>query len=81
VPVVDFFESDGEWFSVFARILGAQFLHEIIVAIRQNQRPPCSMLEFVALSAEVTDLLAAIHRARFVHRTLGVHNIMVDDRD
>ena len=81
VPVVDFFESDGEWFSVFAQVFGAQSLHEIIVAIRQNKRPPCSIPEFVALSAGVTDCLAAIHRAGFVHRTLGVHNIMVDDRD
>jgi hypothetical protein len=80
VPVIDFFELDDEWFSVFARIPGSQSLHDIVASIRRNQRPPCAIAEFVALSAGVTDGLAAIHRAGFVHRTLGTHNVVVDDQ-
>ena len=80
LPVIDFFEHDGEWFSVFAEIADAHSLHDIIRSIQRGQRPPCSMAEFVAISAGVTDGLAAIHRAGFVHRTLGTNNILVDDR-
>ena len=63
---------------MFARIAEAQSLHEIITSIQRDHRPPYSIAEFVALSAGVTDGLAAIHRAGFVHRTLGTHNILVD---
>ena len=52
--------------------------HEIITAIQNDHRPPYSIAEFVGLCAGVTDGLAAIHRAGFVHRTLGTHNIVVD---
>ena len=78
LPVIDFFEYEGEWFSVFARIPEARSLRDIITSIQEDQRPPYSIGEFVALSAGVTDGLAAIHRAGFVHRTLGSHNILVD---
>jgi hypothetical protein len=80
LPVIDFFEQDGEWFSVFAWIPEAQSLDEIISSIRKDDRPPFSIAEFVALSAGVTDGLAAIHRVGFVHRTLGTHNVIVDNR-
>jgi serine/threonine protein kinase len=80
VPIVDFFEHDGEWFSVFAQIPDAQSLRDIVSAIQQDQRPPYNLAEFVALSAGVTDGLAALYRAGFVHRTLGANNIIVDDR-
>ena len=80
LPVVDFFEQEGEWFSVFARIPQAHSLHDIISSIRKGGRPPFSIIEFVALSAGVTDGLAAIHGAGSVHRTLGTHNVVVDDR-
>ena len=56
----------------------AHSLHEIITSIQNDHRPPYSIAEFVALSAGVTDGLAAIHRAGFVHRTLGTHNVLVD---
>jgi len=78
LPVVDFFEHEAEWFSVFSRIADSRFLSEIITSIQSDQRPPCAIAEFVALSAGVTDGLAAIHRAGFVHRTLGTHNVLVD---
>ena len=80
LPVVDFFEQQGEWFSVFSRMPQADSLHSIIAAIQHNDRPPASLAEFVAWSAGVTDGLAAIHRAGFVHRTLGTHNVLVDNR-
>jgi hypothetical protein len=79
LPVIDFFDDDGEWFSVFARIPGAQSLHDVVSLIHTNARAPLSIAEFVALSAGVTDGLAAIHRAGFVHRTLGTHNVLVDN--
>jgi hypothetical protein len=78
LPAIDFFEHAGEWFSVFARIPEARSLREIIISIHDDRRPPYTIAEFVALSAGVTDGLAAIHRAGFVHRTLGPHNILVD---
>ena len=78
LPVVDFFEHEDEWFSVFAQPSDAQSLYDIITSIRADRRPPYSIPEFVALSAGVTDGLAAVHRAGFVHRTLGAHNILVD---
>jgi hypothetical protein len=78
LPAIDFFEQEGEWFSVFARIPSARSLRDIVASIRDERRPPYSISEFVALSAGVTDGLAAIHRAGFVHRTLGPHNILVD---
>ncbi len=81
LPVVDFFELEGEWFSVFARIPTACSLSDVIISIRDDDRPPYSIAEFVALSAGVTDGLAAIHRAGFVHRTLGEHNVLVDGSD
>src|SRR5262245_8286969 len=81
LPVVDFFEYEHEWFSVFAQIEDAHSLHEIITSIQTDQRPPYSLGEFVALSAGVTAGLAAVHRAGFVHRTLGTHNILVDGHD
>src|SRR5262245_5283311 len=68
LPVVDFFEHEHEWFSVFAQLSDAQSLYEIITSIRAERRPPYSIDEFVALSAGVTDGLAAVHRAGFVHR-------------
>lgn len=77
VPVVDFFEHEGEWFSVFART-AAQSLHDVITAIQRDARPPYNLAEFVAVSAGVTDGLAAIHQGGFVHRTVGTHNILVD---
>jgi serine/threonine protein kinase len=79
VPVIDFFQHEDEWFSIFASIPDAQSLHEIFTAIQQDERPPYSLAEFVSLSAAVTDSLAAIHRAGFVHRTLGMHNIILDN--
>lgn len=78
VPVIDFFEHDGEWFSVFAQVPDARPLHEIIPSIHKGDREPYSISEFVALSAGVTDGLAAVHRAGFVHRSLGPHNVFVD---
>ena len=78
VPVIDFFEHEGEWFSVFARIPAVRSLRDIIASIQDERRPPFSITEFVALSAGVTDGLAAIHRAGYVHRTLGPHNVFVD---
>jgi hypothetical protein len=78
LPVIDFFQHDGEWFSVFPRIADGHSLHEIITSIQDDHRPPYSIAEFVALSAGVTDGLAAIHRAGFVHRSLGTHNVLVD---
>ncbi|HET9267999.1 MAG TPA: protein kinase, partial [Vicinamibacterales bacterium] len=80
LPVIDFFDRDGEWFTVFARVPAARSLDQIVTSIRNGERPPCSLSEFVALSAGVTDGLAAIHRAGFVHRTLGIHNVLVDAR-
>jgi hypothetical protein len=80
VPVIDFFEQEDEWFTVFARLAEAQSLHEVFTAIQQDERPPYGLGEFVSLSAAVTDGLAAIHRAGFVHRTLGMHNIVLDRR-
>ena len=71
LPVIDFFNHEGEWFSLFPRIADAHPLHEIIASIHDDHRPPYSIAEFVTLSAGVTDGLAAIHRAGFVHRTLG----------
>jgi len=79
VPVVDFFTVDGEWFSVFASIARALSLEDVIVSIRQGGRPPFSLSDFAAVSAGVTDGLAAIHKAGFVHRTLGTHNILLLD--
>jgi tRNA A-37 threonylcarbamoyl transferase component Bud32 len=79
LPVIDFFDAEGEWFSVFARIPSAQSLHDVARAIRKNARPPVSIAEFVAVSAGVTDGLAAIHAAGFVHRTLGKDNVLIDD--
>ena len=81
LPVIDFFEQRGEWFSVFPRVPDARSLNEIITSIAKDQRPPFTISEFVAVSAGVTDGLAAIHRAGFVHRTLGIHNVLVDARD
>jgi hypothetical protein len=81
LPVVDFFEHRGEWFSVFPRVSDARSLNEIVISIARDQRPPFTISEFVAVSAGVTDGLAAIHRAGFVHRTLGIHNVLVDARD
>jgi len=78
LSAVDFFEHEGEWFSVFARIPGARALHEILETLAHGQKRPYSIAEFVALSAGVTEGLAAIHQAGFVHRTLGPHNILVD---
>jgi hypothetical protein len=80
LPVIDFFEERGEWFSVFARLPRAKSFDEIITSITKDQRPPCTISEFVEFSAGVTDGLAAIHRAGFVHRTLGIHNVLVDSR-
>jgi hypothetical protein len=80
LPVMDFFEEEGEWFSVFGHPAAAQSLAAAIWAIAANHRPPFSLAEFVAVSAGVTDGLAAIHRAGFVHRTLGTHNVLVDNR-
>jgi hypothetical protein len=80
LPVIDFFETDGEWFSVFGHSAEAQSLHAIISSIQASRRPPFTIAEFVAVSAGVTDGLAAIHRAGFVHRTLGTHNVLVDNR-
>ena len=80
VPVVDLFERDGEWFSVFASTPDTQSLAQVVEAIASGERPPCSISEFVAISAGVTDGLAAIHRWGFVHRTLGSHNVLVDTR-
>jgi hypothetical protein len=81
LPVFDFFEHRGEWFSVFPRVADARALSEIIASIAKDQRPPFTIAEFVAVSAGVTAGLAAIHRAGFVHRTLGIHNVLVDPRD
>ena len=81
LPVIDFFEQHGEWFSVFPRVTDARSLNEIITSIANDRRPPCTISEFVAFSAGVTDGLAAIHRAGFVHRTLGIDNVLVDGRD
>jgi hypothetical protein len=80
LPVIDLFEAAGEWFSVFAELPDSRPLHTIIASIRQGHRPPASIAEFVAWSADVTDGLAAIHRAGFVHRTLGTHNVLIDQR-
>jgi Protein kinase domain len=80
LPVIDFFERDDEWFSVFASAPDARSLAEIIETITHGERPPCGIAEFVALSEGVTDGLAAIHRVGFVHRTLGIHNVLVDTR-
>jgi hypothetical protein len=81
LPVVDFFEYRGEWFSVFPWVSGARSLNDIITSIARDRRPPFTISEFVAVSAGVTDGLAAVHRAGFVHRTLGIHNVLVDGRD
>lgn len=80
LPVIDFFEQHGAWFSVFPRVTDAQSLDEIIASVENDRRPPCTISEFVAFSAGVTDGLAAIHRAGFVHRTLGIDNVIVDGR-
>jgi hypothetical protein len=80
LPVLDFFEHEGEWFSVFADVPESQSLQEIIDSIQHGRRPPLSIGEFVALCAGVTDGLAAIHRAGFVHRTLGTNNVLVNNR-
>src|SRR5262245_48304369 len=77
LPVMDFFQEDGEWFSVFGHSAEAQSLHTTIEAIKANRRPPFSIAEFVAVSAGVTDGLAAVHRAGFVHRTLATDNVLV----
>jgi hypothetical protein len=78
LPIVDFFECNGGWFSVFASAPETQSLAEVIAAINSGQRPPLSLSEFVALSSAVTDALAAVHRAGFVHRTLGSQSVLVD---
>jgi hypothetical protein len=78
LPVVDFFTHSKEWFSVFARLPKARSLHDRITAIRRDERPPVTLAEFVAISEGVTDGLAAIHSAGFVHRTLGTDNILLD---
>ena len=78
LSVVDFFKHANEWFSVFARLPESQSMHGIITSIHNGERPPVSIAEFVAMSAGVTDGLAAIHRAGFVHRALGTDNILID---
>src|SRR5262245_59020478 len=78
LPVLDFFQHKGEWFSVFPRITEAHSLDDIITSIQNDDRPPYSITEFVSLSAGLTDGLAAIHRSGFVHRTLGTNNIHLD---
>ena len=80
VPVLDFFQYEDEWFSVFARLSEARTLREIITSIQRGDRPPYSVGEFVELCAGLTDGLAAIHRAGFVHRTLAAANVLVDNR-
>jgi len=79
LPVIDFFQQEGEWFSVFAQLARARSLDEMISSISTQSRPPCSLTEFVTLSAGITGGLAAIHRAGFVHRTLGAHNVLVTE--
>ena len=78
LPIIDFFEWNGEWFSVFASAPETQSLAEVIASITRGERPPLSISEFVALSGAVTDGLAAVHRLGFVHRTLGSHSVLVD---
>ena len=78
LPVVDFFECNGEWFSVFASAPEAASLADVIASINSGERPPLSLSEFVTLSSAVTDGLAAVHRAGFVHRTLGSQSVLLD---
>lgn len=78
LPVIDFFEHASEWFSVFACVPESRALQDVVTSIADGVRPPASIAEFVELSAGVTDGLAAIHRVGFVHRTLGIHNILMD---
>ena len=66
LPIIDFFEWNGEWFSVFASAPETQSLAEVIASITRGERPPLSISEFVALSGAVTDGLAAVHRLGFV---------------
>ena len=80
LPVIDFFEWNREWYSVFAGAAGTLSLADVIASINNGKRPPFSLEEFVGLSADVTDGLAAVHRAGFVHRTLGIHNVLIDGR-
>lgn len=78
VPVLDFFQHEGEWFSVFATVPGTETLAALMSAIRHGHRPPLDLAAFVALCGGVTEGLAAMHRAGFVHRTLASSNITVD---
>lgn len=77
LPIIDFFEWNGEWFSVFASAPGTQSLAEIIASIKRGERPPLSISEFVALSGAVTEGLAGIHSLGFIHRTLSSHSVLV----
>ena len=78
--VLDFFQDRGEWFTVFAYTSDAPSLRDSIRLIHAGDRPPFAIDEFVQLSAGITDGLAAIHDAGFVHRTLGSNNLLVDAR-
>jgi eukaryotic-like serine/threonine-protein kinase len=78
VPVVDFFEQEGQWFSAFHRVDPAVTLGELADAIRSGKRPRLSLAEYFRLCEDVTEALAEIHRRGFVHRTLNPGNVLVD---
>jgi hypothetical protein len=78
LKVLDFFEVDGEWFTVFERD-GSASLRTWVQEIDAGKRRHFSIDEYLRICSGLTDALAAIHRAGFVHRTLGVHDVLVTD--
>ncbi|MCA8949180.1 MAG: protein kinase [Planctomycetes bacterium] len=77
VPVVDFFASGGRWFTVFDHEPEAPTLATPLAAIRNGELPPPDIEHFVRWSAALTDGLAALHRAGYVHRTLGPETVLL----
>src|SRR5262249_34388313 len=78
LPVLDFFEEQGEWFTVFCAAPEAETLGELCKSIASGARPRLSLREYLRLSSGLTEALAAIHAKGFVHRTLNLHNVLVD---
>lgn len=76
LKVLDFLQVGGEWFTVFEHG-GDRTLQQYTELIRTRNHRPLHVHEYVRICAGLTDALAAVHRAGYVHRTLNAHSVVV----
>jgi Protein kinase domain/Nucleoside 2-deoxyribosyltransferase len=76
--VLDFFEFESQWLTVFEVLPEVSTLAQVEDEIQSGRRLRLSLSEYLRLCAGLTEGLAAVHRAGYVHRTLSKHTVYVD---